>query len=573
MAEAGTLGIFLCWAVVFADVGTSVYYAPGILFQQVGSHAALFVDLTFLVFVLLCIKYSEVAIRYPEGGGVVTVATRAIGPIAGLLGGLCILVDYFLTAALSATSGVIYLSLVFGALKPLILVGSVAALVALGAINLIGVRTSATITAGFAVLALIGQLAVVLAVVINLGPDHLWKDFPRVLAGPHLTPVAIVTGYAAAFLAFSGLESISQLSPAMTEPRKRVARLAMLFVVLSVLITSPLLTLWSTTLLSPGFDPNQGVSLLAGLAVGRWLQGAVAISAALLLIFACNTALIGCYHVLIALSRMRFLPKMLLATNRWRKTPHWSILLATFVPVVVVIVSGASTGLLGDLYAFGLLAAFSITCLSLDIVRWHQRKDRHLHKGLGRTSMPMFLVGVATTVLVVVPWLTNLVAKPLATAFGGSLVLIGLAVAFVTNRLETRRGRYAIFPYLHRPEHPIMFLRGGRRLAPAAILAFLPNDPKRLSGIITQAVASAKSRPVVFAYQGRMPRRTNPRLLEIVDPYADDEVAHNAFQEAEGAARKDHVQARYVYVPAVAEPNIEDRLRDELKPEQVIGSI
>lgn len=75
----------------------------------------------------------------------------------------------------------------------------------------------------------------------------------------------------------------------------------------------------------------------------------MAVSAALLLVFACNTALIGCYHVLIALGRMRFLPRVLLATNRWRETPHWSILLATLVPAVVVILSGASTGLLGDL--------------------------------------------------------------------------------------------------------------------------------------------------------------------------------------------------------------------------------
>ena len=553
-------------------MGTSVYYAPGILFQQVGSHAGLFVDLTFGVFILLSIKYTEVAIRYREGGGVVTVATRAIGPAAGLLGGLFILVDYFLTAGLSATSGVIYLSLVLGALKPLIVVASVAALIALGAINLIGVRTSATITAAFAVLAALGQLAVVIAVVINLGPQHLWADFPRMLSGPHLTPIRVMTGYAGAFLAFSGLESISQLSPAMAEPRRRVSRLAMVCVVLSLLATSPLLTLWSTTLLKPGFDPNQGVSLLAGLAAGPWLQSAVAISAALLLIFACNTALIGCYHVLIALGRIRFLPRIVLSTNRWRQTPHWAILLATFVPVLVVIGSGASTGLLGDLYAFGLLGAFSITCLSLDIVRWHERKDRHPHRGVGPTRMPMFVVGVATTVLVVIPWLTNLVAKPLATAFGGSIVAVGLVVALVTYRLERRGGRHVIFPYLHRPEHPLVLLRGGRRLARAAVLAVLPNEPERLPSVIAKAVAAARGRPVAFSYTGDKPRTRRPSLLEILDPYADDDEAHEAFQQAATAARENHIQARYVYVPAGTESDVEHRLREELNPDVVVKS-
>src|ERR1700694_994614 len=107
--RARRLGWFLCWAVVFADLGTSVYYAPGILYARVGPRAALFVFMTMLVFVLLTDKYREVAVRYPEGGGVVTVASHAISPGAGLFGGLRLLVDYFLTSALSATSGIIYL--------------------------------------------------------------------------------------------------------------------------------------------------------------------------------------------------------------------------------------------------------------------------------------------------------------------------------------------------------------------------------------------------------------------------------------------------------------------------------
>src|SRR3979411_1048621 len=94
-AEGRSLGYFLCWAVVFAAIGTSVYYTPGILYHQVGVHAALFVTMTLFVFILLTVKYAEVAIRYPEGGGVVTVATRAIHAVAGPVGGVFVLVDHF----------------------------------------------------------------------------------------------------------------------------------------------------------------------------------------------------------------------------------------------------------------------------------------------------------------------------------------------------------------------------------------------------------------------------------------------------------------------------------------------
>ncbi len=59
------LGSFLCWAVVFADIGTSVYYVPGILYGQVGRLAGLFVTLTLLVFLLLTLKYAEATVRFP----------------------------------------------------------------------------------------------------------------------------------------------------------------------------------------------------------------------------------------------------------------------------------------------------------------------------------------------------------------------------------------------------------------------------------------------------------------------------------------------------------------------------
>jgi len=374
------LGPFLCWAVVFADIGTSVYYTPGILYGQpsVGVHAALFVALTLLVFVLLTRKYGEVAVRYPEGGGVVTVAAHALHPFAGLVGGLFTLVDYFLTAAISALSGIIYLSDVLPVLKPvpIQIAVTLAALVVLALLNLVGVSASATVNATFATIAAASQLLVVAAVIVHVGPARLLADLPRVLSGPHLTPLTILTGYAGAFLAFSGLESISQLSPAMAEPRRRITRLAMGAVVASIGLTSPLLTLWSTTVLpvTTHTDPNQFISLLGGYAAGRGLEIEVAVSGALLLVFASNTALIGSYHVFLALARLGFLPKAIEHRNRLRGTPHWAILTAVTIPLLVLLASRGDIGVLGDLYAFGLLGAFSLTCLALDIVRWHERR-------------------------------------------------------------------------------------------------------------------------------------------------------------------------------------------------------
>src|SRR5207248_4448139 len=108
----------------------------------------------------------------------------------------------------------------------------------------------------------------------------------QVLAGPRLTPIFVLTGYAGAFLAFSGLESIAQLSPALADPRRRVANLGMGLVVVTIALTSPLLTLWSTTLVGRHANPDQFISVLADYAGGPALSWAVAISGPPPLLFA-----------------------------------------------------------------------------------------------------------------------------------------------------------------------------------------------------------------------------------------------------------------------------------------------
>src|SRR5437660_10095542 len=130
--SVGRLGPLLCWAVVFADIGSSIYYVPGILYSTVGGLAGFFVLLTMAAFVLLTLKYAEVSQRFPEGGGVVSVAAQAINSWAGALGGMLILVSYFLTAAISCLSAIQYFGVVVPAVLPSALWITIAVLILLG---------------------------------------------------------------------------------------------------------------------------------------------------------------------------------------------------------------------------------------------------------------------------------------------------------------------------------------------------------------------------------------------------------------------------------------------------------
>src|SRR5947209_14441724 len=99
------LGPLLCWAVVFADVGTSVYYVPGILYGSVGSLAGFFVMLTMSVFALLTLKYAEVTHRFPQRCGVVTRAAQAGNYWVGVFGGRFVQRDDYLAVVILCRAG------------------------------------------------------------------------------------------------------------------------------------------------------------------------------------------------------------------------------------------------------------------------------------------------------------------------------------------------------------------------------------------------------------------------------------------------------------------------------------
>lgn len=585
------LGPILCWAVVFADIGTSVYYTPGILYGTVGRLAGFFVFLTMIVFVLLTLKYSEVTHRFPQGGGVVTVAAQAINHWVGALGGMLILVDYFLTSAISCLSGILYFSVVFPPLAPIALEITIGVLILLGILNWIGVSESAKVSLVGAVLAFGSDLAILFTVFTHMSFGQFLALFPLMFASKKLTMITLLTGFAGSFLAFSGLESISQLSPVMKSPRRKVSAIAMTIVVLTIGITSPILTMLSTLLLPAKIldDPvlnAQVVSLLGGHFGGFILQTEVAISASALLVFASNTAIIGSYHVFLALSRMGFFPQFIQKRNKLRNTPHFSIMFATGIPIAVLLLVRGNINLLGDMYAFGLLGAFTLTCIGLDIVRHRERKAAHQvlqHRKDGTTAAPQptweeqtpqveeniaehkeevpveqgalvlspykpavvldawhnfkYYVGIVTTLLVLIAWTTNLIAKPLATAFGGTVTVIGLAISYLNYRRQ--KGL----------EHvPVPITHGEERMPTALLAVFTSHNPRNMA-IIKNAITSAShtNRPVVFLFLGQSKVGSEPRLFEMHDPYYDDEEAQKTFAKAQHLAQQAGISYRFVY--------------------------
>jgi len=420
------LNWLLAWAVVFCDIGTSVYYVPGILYGHVRDATPFFVILTSGGFVLLALKYIEISWRNPEGGGVVTITTKALGPIWGCLGGMLITTSYFLTAAISAISGFHYIGSVFPAVDAHVVLLASLGLLALAMLNIIGIRESAAVALAMAISAFTVDLIVIGLSIKGLSPAQWLNTLETMLPREGMSSKEILIGFAAAWLAFSGLESISQLSPAMRLPLRRTTRLAMAAVIFTMIVTSPILTALSVAVLPPDIKATQSerfISELGMVAGGFPSKLAVVLTASTLLLFAANTAIIGAYHIFLALGNMGFLPKVMTVRSALFHTPHVAILIATLVPVLVILMTQGHLALLGDMYAFGLLGAFVFSSLSLDLIRWR----------LGRRDLG-FWIGILTTAMVVVAWAVNLAEKELATLFGGTVTAIGMLVAVGVRR-------------------------------------------------------------------------------------------------------------------------------------------
>ncbi len=420
------LNWLLAWAVVFCDIGTSVYYVPGILYGHVKDATPFFVLLTTGGFILLALKYIEISWRNPEGGGVVTITTKAFGPMWGCLGGMLIIVDYFLTTAISTVAGFQYVGSIIPALDHHVVLLASGGVVLLAALNIIGIRESAMAALVMATSALVVDVVVIGSSLYTMDAAQWQEAWRHLRAGRSLSSYDLLVGFGAAWLAFSGLESISQISPAMRLPLRRTTRIAMGAVIVTIVLTSPVLSLLSITLLPADLKATESerfISELGFLTGGFGIKLAVVMTASTLLLFAANTAIIGAYHVFLALTNQGFLPKVIGLRNAAFNTPHIAVLIATSVPILVIFLTRGKMALLGDMYAFGLLGAFVFSSLSLDVIRWR----------LGRRDFG-FWVGALPTAMVIVAWGINLVEKELATLFGGSVAAIGMLIAVGVRR-------------------------------------------------------------------------------------------------------------------------------------------
>ena len=378
--------LMLTWLAIgiitLMDEFTSIFYAPAESFRFIGLSAIIFIALTSILIRFMCTRFNEIAEILEHhgliGGGVYSFSYHVLGPTMSFIAVSSIMVDYILTACISAVSAVLNAASFFPPIlesQPMIIALVLAIIWFIAGLNILGIRENARFTfvifafAAFVILNLAasGVLALDAGSFARIKESGL-NALSQVQTGSFIGNYEnFITHIAFCILAYSGIESVIQTAGFVRNWHD--IRKAYLFLALTVGIITPLiagLALSSATT----FSEHEGdlityyATTLNGVAFGV----TVAVLASLTLMMAVNTAFVASSELIERVAH-RYGFEWIIATNRRHSLYRIHIVSALFFSAIVLITSGSQT-VLADMYAIGLVASFCINMGSLLIYRY-----------------------------------------------------------------------------------------------------------------------------------------------------------------------------------------------------------
>jgi len=463
------LGVNALSATAYGNVGSSIYYALGLVASfALGLTPVVFI-ITGLFFFCTAATYAEATAMYPEAGGSSSFARRAFNEFWSFFAAWGQMLNYVITVAISAFFVPHYIGgLFWDPLRsaPGDIIFGAGVIAVLAAVNVIGVKESAGLNVFLAVVDFLTQLLLVLVgAVLVLSPETLvenvdlgvaptWKNF--ILA----IPIGMI--------AYTGIETISNMAEeakdeARTIPaaisRVRLAVYAIYFtlpaVALSALPVRPAAP-GSEAVQNGSVDPGEPITLL-GLAeedggfAGDPILGVVkqidlgpfqaagelyvGLLAATILFIATNAGIIGVSRLVYSMGIHRQVPDGLRRLHPRFRTPWIGILLFGAVAIVTLLPGQAE--FLGNMYAFGAMLSFTIAHLAVIRLRLKEPDVERPYRGPGNAriagrELPLFAVvgGSGTAAAFVVVTVLN----PEVAVAGTIWLALGLVIYLIYRR-------------------------------------------------------------------------------------------------------------------------------------------
>src|ERR1700745_1416235 len=158
-----TVGVPGLFATSYGNVGSSIYYALGL----VAAYALGLTPVVFIfaggLFALTAKTYAEGASMFPEAGGSSSFARHAFNEIASFFAGWALSLDYIITIAISAFFVPHYLGAFWPALNhnPGDIIGGLIVVAALAVLNIRGIGESAKLNFVLAIADLFTQVVII----------------------------------------------------------------------------------------------------------------------------------------------------------------------------------------------------------------------------------------------------------------------------------------------------------------------------------------------------------------------------------------------------------------------------
>jgi basic amino acid/polyamine antiporter, APA family len=455
-----TVGVPGLFATAYGNVGSSIYYALGL----VAAHALGLTPLVFVfaggLFALTAKTYAEGASMFPEAGGSSSFARHAFNEIASFFAGWALTLDYIITIAISAFFVPHYLGAFFPGLRhnPGDIIGGAVVIAILAGLNIRGLRESANLNIFLAVTDLLTQVAlIVLGAVLIFDPSVL---VDQVHLGSAPTYRELIFALSISMVAYTGIETVSNMAEEAREPDRDVPR-TVNFVLIAVLgifagiSTISLIALPVTqdaaghfsTQLGTTYKEDPVLGIVSALPLGHGLQTVfryyVGVLAATILVIATNAGLIGISRLSWSLAEHRQLPRIFARVHQRYRTPWFTI--AFFSVLAAILLIPGKTDFLGNLYSFGAMLSFTTAHVAIVALRFKD-PDRHRPyrtpwnvRVRGR-ELPLapILGGIGTFAA----WVSVVVLHTEARTVGVAWMVLGLAGYFLYRRrqgLDPRR--------------------------------------------------------------------------------------------------------------------------------------
>jgi len=374
-----TLGVGALFSTAYGNVSSSIYYALGLVaVLALGLTPVVFV-VTGMIFYFTATTYVEATTMYPEAGGSSSFARHAFNELVSFLAAWGQLLNYVITAAISAYFVPKYLSVVWAPMQdhPWDVIVGIVVVLLLCVVNILGAQESARLNivlslvdlATQALLVLIGAILVlnpeVLIANVDFGVVPTWENFLLAI------PIGMV--------AYTGIETLSNMAEEARDQETTIPRAANrvvlavfgIYAVLPAVALSAMPVTDGTTALATTYADNPMLGIVESMDLGP-LGGVFAIYvgllAATILIAAANAGLIGVSRLSYSMGQYRQLPRVMGRLHHRYKTPFVAI--AVFGGVACLTMIPGQASFLARVYAFGALLSFTVAHVALVRLRF-----------------------------------------------------------------------------------------------------------------------------------------------------------------------------------------------------------